>query len=138
MAGFWLLQRTTPERIGSLALFVIIALYCIFLDRLDVAAITAFYFGIFDVNQWLFDLVLPIWISLVVAGLLTLVLWAILFGGQGWFLAIAALLIVSELLLSLQYINIETKLQAFIAIIPFALASQFWYFQLAEPSQSTG
>lgn len=128
IGSFWFLETTTPARIGSLAFLVLVSLYALSNHRPDVLGGSAFFFGVLDINQYLFNAILPIWLGAIAVTSLALVIWNILFGKEGWFLASAAILLVVELILALQYVNIELNLQSLLTILPFVIACQYFYF----------
>jgi hypothetical protein len=128
IVGFWWLQQTTLERIGSLCFFVLVSFYALYTHRDDVPAGAAVFFATVDINQYLFNSVLPIWLGIIGILILMFLLWYLLFGRSGWFLAVASALVVIEVVMTNQYINIEPKLQALLIVTPFILASQYYYF----------
>jgi hypothetical protein len=133
VAGFWLVEQTTPARIGSLAFFLLVSLYAYLNSRYDVLGSCTLFFGLLDITQYLTYMILPLSLGLVASVALFMAVWALLFGKSGWYLAIASALIATEIALSAQYINIELKLQVFLIMSPFIIACQYYYFQLAKP-----
>ncbi len=129
IAGFWWLEPATPERIASLTFLFLVGGYALYTRRYDILAASTIFFAVVDINRYFFDVVLPIWISMGLIIILLFMVWALLFGRMKWLLAIAASLVVLELMLAMQYVNVEPKLQALIIATPFILVSQFCYFQ---------
>lgn len=128
IAGFYLVELTTPARIGAIALFLLVASYTWLYNRADVAASCAVFFTIFSINRYLFDTILPVWLSVVAGALAIFIIWYLLFGKEGWIFAITATLLVVELLLALQFINLEPRFQSFLTVIPFMAICQYYYF----------
>ena len=125
---FWLLERTTPARIGCIVFVILVSIYSFLNKRPDVLLTCALFFSLFDINRYLFDQILPAWIGSAVITVLFLILWFILFGSNGFILAIAIALIGVELHIVLQYIHIEEKIQSLLTILPFAIGCQYYYF----------
>jgi hypothetical protein len=129
IVGFWYVELSTIARIGALALFIFVALYAIVYHRSDVAASCGLFFTIFSVNQYLFDHILPVWLS-VIAGVLGMaILWYLLFGSQGWIFAVTASLLAIELLLAFQFSNLDLRFQSFLTVAPFMAICQHYYAQ---------
>ncbi len=127
--GFWLLQKTTPERLASLTFFVLVGAYALYVHRFDVVAAATAFFAVLDINLYLFDQLLPIWLGLIMICGCVLVVWFILFGRYGWHLAVVSMILMTEVMLALQYINLQFTIQAFLSVIPFVIISQYLYFQ---------
>lgn len=134
VAGFCFLHQTTPERIGSLIFFVLVAAYSLSTQRNDVLGASVAFFAMVDVNRYLFDFVLPVWLGVLTMLVILFILWRVLFGRLGWFLAVASALVVLELILATQFINIEPNFLALLIVAPFILISQQYYFQTHRPS----
>lgn len=128
VAGFWWLQPTTPERIGSLTFLLLVSVYSVFNRRDDVLGACVIFFAALDFNQFLFNQVLPVWIGIIGLTIIAGLLWIVLFGRYGWFLAVAATLAGLEILLILQYVNLPFSVQALLAATPFIIASQYLFF----------
>lgn len=128
IAGFYFVELTTPARIGAIALFIMVGSYTWLYNRADVAASCAVFFTIFSINRYLFDTILPIWLSVVAGALAIFIIWYLLFGREGWIFAVTATLLVVELLLALQFINLEPRFQSFLTVMPFMVICQYYYF----------
>jgi hypothetical protein len=124
IVGFWLLEKTTPGRIGSLVLLLLVCGYAVYRKRPDVIAICALFFLLLDVELYLFNSVLPIWLGTVVACVAIGLLWFILFQGHYSIFPVIICLLTVELMLIMYFINIEIKVQALMIILPFVLLSQ--------------
>lgn len=131
---FWWLQPTTPERIGSLIFVVMISIYSVAVHRDDVLAASITFFTVIDVNHIIFDRALPIWIAALTTILVIYLLWLLLFGRSGWFLAIASGLAVAEMTLAVQYTNLNPNLQALLTVAPAALIIQHYFFKQHRPN----
>lgn len=132
---FGLVEQTTPVRFASLLFFILIGFYSFATHRNDVIIASFLFFVFSALNRYSFDAVLPLWITMIATTVTIGLAWFLLFGRQYWFLAIAVALLTVETIYSLQYINLESKTQAIIMLLPFLLASQYCYFQDAS-SQS--
>lgn len=128
VVGFWQIEQTTAARIGVLALTILVSIYVVLYRRPDVAASVSIFFILFDVMKYLFDNILPIWPSLVLAVFCILMLWYLLFNREGWLFAITACILVAELILAMQFINLEHKVQALMTALPFIFICQYFYF----------
>lgn len=129
IGGFWWLQPTSPERLSSLAFFILVALYALLAHRSDVLSAGICFFVIADTNRYLAYGTLPIGTMALVFSSSTALIWLVLFGRRGWFLAIAAALAVIEAGFALQYINLDANTQALLIASPFILVCQHYYFQ---------
>jgi hypothetical protein len=128
LADFWRLEQTTPERIASLIFFILIGSYTLVTRRNDVLGASVSFFLALNLNHYLFEQVLTLWqASLVFIGLI-FILWRLLFGRTGWFLAIASVLGVIEMSLAVQFTNLDLTWQALLIVAPFIIISQHYYF----------
>jgi len=132
ISGFWLLEPTTPARIGALSFLVLVGIYGIFIHRVDVLVSSSYFFGLFDTYDYLFKQVLPIWIGIVLAVIMIFLLWFIVFGRRGLAVVIILCLLTTELLLAIQYVNLEAKTLILFTILPFVLAIQYYYFHVEQ------
>lgn len=126
---FWLVEPASVPRLASLAFLVLVGLYALATERNDVLIATATFFFLADISQYLFDQVLPIWIGLLAVAFVLLGGWALMFGRDGWVLALTGTLAVCELLLISQFINASLLVQSLLSVSPYILISQRYYFQ---------
>jgi hypothetical protein len=133
LAGFWLLDTTTPARLGSIIFFILLSAYALYTVRPDILAVSTMFFGVYDIYRYLLTESFPFWLTLITVPLLIFLIWLILFEGKGWFLSVLAALLSIELMLAMQYINLDIKLQAFITVVPFVFLCQYLYFRIYLP-----
>lgn len=135
LADFWRIDQTTPARIASLIFYLLIVVYTLVTRRLDVISASITFFLAVNMNQYLFGQQLALWqVSLIFIGLI-IVIWYLLFAHSAWFLAIASMLGVIEMSLTVQFTNLNLYWQALAIVAPFILISQHYYFaQSSTPS----
>lgn len=129
IAGFWYVELTTPARLAALAFLIAVGLYVLFNHRSDVGVGCALFFTIYDTNQYLFDHILPIWISVIVSVVVIALFWLVVFQVSAWPYAVASMLLVAEFLLAAQFLTLAPLAQAFVVTIPFIILCQYWYFR---------
>lgn len=137
VAGFWYVEPTTPARIASLVFFLLITAYSFYTRRPEVLGSSVLFFAAFDINQYLFTTVLPLWLGLLAVVILAFLIWALLFRLTSWYLIVAAALIATELLLAMQYISLELKFQTLLGILPFIAVYQYTSEREATASQNS-
>jgi hypothetical protein len=133
LVGFWLLDHTTPARLGSGLFFLLVACYALYSSRADILAVCTMFFGVYDIYRYLLTESFPFWLTLIAIPLLIFLIWLILFETKGWFLSVLSALLSVELMLAMQYINLDIKMQAFITVIPFVFLCQYLYFRVYLP-----
>ena len=122
--AFWFVEKTTAYRVSSLVYFILVGSYGIILRRLDVFAASTLFFGLYSLNQYLFDQLLPAWIGILGACFLVLLLWWTAFRMQNWITALTIAILVCELTVISQYTVIDPRWQALVITVPFLLAFQ--------------
>lgn len=135
--AFWFVEKATAYRISSLVYFILVGSYGIILRRTDVFAASTLFFGLYSLNQYLFDQLLPAWIGILGAALLVMILWWSAFRLEHWITALAVTILVSELMVISQYTIIDARWQALLITVPFLVAFQQIVFDgKEEPAPS--
>lgn len=124
VAAYWLLQKTTPERIGSLVFFILVGAYAITMRRNDVIGAAIVFFMVLNSNFIMFDHYFPYWVGILMALAGAFAVWVIIFKRSGWLLAVAGAIALVELSLAIQYSNLTFPAQAFLVASPFILLLQ--------------
>ncbi len=121
-------EAATVIRLLSLTFVGIIWLISIYVKRPDYLTTVALFLSWHQLYalSWRYSIATG-WQILILAALLTIA-WIILFGKRFLFLAALCLILSSELVVVMNYLNWDYRWQALIAIIPFALISHTDYF----------
>lgn len=124
VGAYWFLQKTTPERIGSLVFFVLVAVYALTMRRNDVIGAAIVFFVVLNSHLVMFDHYFPYWLGLVTVIAGSFAVWMIIFRQSGWILAVMGAIALVEISLSIQYSNLSFPAQAMVVASPFIILLQ--------------
>lgn len=124
---FWF-EAATVIRLLTLTFVGIIWLISIYVKRPDYLTTVALFLSWHQLYalSWRYSLS-PGWQLLILTALL-IIAWIILFGKRFLFLAALCLILASELVVVMNFLDWDYRWQALVAIIPFALISHTDYF----------